>query len=199
MRKLTLLLLLATLLAAPSVLAQDWRVDGGHSKITFTAEARFFSAEGMFRKFEVKADVDEKALENSKVSITVDTNSIDTNNERRDTHLRSKDFFDVATFSTATIETRSIRKISASDYEADATMTLHGVTKQIRLPVKVLLNENGRIRLRGAIELNRKEYGISYDSRMNPVEDIVGVRYELSLVKPRPGGPQGPPPPAAKQ
>ncbi len=186
--------LILSLLLVGTTCAEEWRLDAGHSKIAFTAEARFFSAEGQFRKFDVKADVDEKALENSKVTVTVDTASIDTNNERRDNHLRSKDFFEVATHPTSIIEIKAIRKLAENNYEADGQVTIHGVTKPFKLPVKVVLFENGRLRFRGNVDLNRKEFGISYNSRLNPVEDVVAVRYEVSLIKPKPPGPPGPPP-----
>ena len=177
--------MLAGLLAVPAA-AEEWAVDAGHSKIVFTAEARFFGADGQFRKFAIKADVDDKALENSKVSVTVDVASIDTNNEKRDGHLRSKDFFDVTNHPTATINIKSIRKLAATTYEADGEITIRGVTKPVKLPVRVVLFEEGRLRFRGDIELNRQDFGVSYNSRMNPIQDVVGVRYEVNLRKPRP-------------
>lgn len=176
---------LAFLLTTPAA-AEEWVLDAAHSKIVFTAEARFFSADGQFRKFNVKADVDDKALENSKVMVTVDVASIDTNNERRDKHLRSKDFFDVANHSTATINIKGIRKLSDTSFEADGEITIRGVTKPIQLPVRILLFENGILRFRGSVEMNRKDFGVSYNSRLNPIHDIVGVRYEVNLRKPKP-------------
>ncbi len=179
------LLIVVAFLAEPAA-GEEWGLDAAHSKIVFSAEARFFSADGRFRKFSVKADVDDKALENSKVNVTVEVASIDTNNERRDNHLRSKDFFDAANYPNANIEIKSIRKLASNSYEADGGITIRGVTKPIRLPVKVVLFEDGRLRLRGEVELKRQEFGVSYQSRLNPIQDVVGVRYEVSLLKPKP-------------
>lgn len=180
--KRILVLLFAIAITAP---AAEWRLDAGHSKIAFTAESRFFGGDGLFRKFDVKADVDEKALEKSSVAITVDVTSIDTNNERRDKHLKSADFFDVEKHPTANIQIKDIRKISERDYEANADITIRGVTKPVKLPVKVVLFEEGRLRLRGTVELNRKDFGVSYSSRMNPIQDMVEIRYEIGLLKPK--------------
>jgi len=184
-RILVLVALLALLLAAPAA-AEEWMLDAAHSKIVFNAEARFFSADGQFRRFKVQADVDEKALENCKVMVTVDVDSIDTNNEKRDKHLRSPDFFDVANNPTATINIKGIRKVSDTNYEADGEITIRGVTKPIRLPVRVVLFEGSALRFRGNVELNRRDFGINYNSRLNPIEDVVGVRYEVNLRKPKP-------------
>jgi polyisoprenoid-binding protein YceI len=172
------------LLALPAPGA-EWAMDAAHSKLTFTAESRFFSADGQFRKFLVKADVDEQKLENSKIAVSVDVASLDTNNETRDNHLRSKDFFDAATYPAATINIKAIRKAAENSYAAESEITLRGVTKNVVLPVRVLLFENGLLRFRGETELNRKDFGISYDSRMNPISDAVLIRYEVNLRKPK--------------
>lgn len=186
MRKLFLYIAVSLFTLVSPVWAEQWALDANHSKIVFTAEARFFSSDGLFRKFDVKADIDEAALEKSKVEVTVDVASIDTNNDRRDKHLRSKDFFDAETHPTATINIKGIRKISATQFEADGEVTIRGVTKSVALPVRIVLFESGILRFRGNVDLNRKDFGVSYNSRMNPVEDIVGVRYEVNLRKPKP-------------
>lgn len=184
-RIVVLIALLALVLAAPAA-AEEWILDAAHSKIVFSAEARFFSADGQFRRFSVKADVDDKALENSKVMVTVDVDSIDTNNEKRDKHLRSADFFDVTNHPTAAINIKGIRKLSDTSYEADGEITIRGVTKPLRLPVRIVLFEGGVLRFRGNVELNRRDFGVSYQSRLNPIEDIIGIRYEVNLRKPKP-------------
>lgn len=187
--KKTLFAVLCVTLLSVGAWAETWNLDAGHSKLRFTAEARFLSADGMFRKFEVKADVNDQALEKSQIEVTIDTTSIDTNSERRDTHLKSPDFFDVAKFPTATVKINGIRKISDQEFEADADVTIHGVTKQMKLPARVLLFEGGRLRFRGTIPLNRMDFGIKYNSTMNKIDDIVSVTYELNLAKPRPPAP----------
>ncbi len=172
--------------------AEQWVLDAGHSKLRFTAEARLISADGVFRKFDVKADINEQALEQSQIEVTVDMTTIDTNSERRDNHLKSPDFFDVAKFPTAAIKITGIRKVSDTNYEADADVTIRDVTKQMKLPARILLNEAGILRFRGSVDLNRMEFGVKYNGAMNKIEDVVSVTYELNLRKPRPQG-QGAP------
>jgi len=190
--KRVLLGILCVTLSAVGLSAEIWNLDAGHSKLRFTAEARMISADGVFRKFDVKADINDQALEKSQIEVTVDMTTIDTNSDRRDNHLKSPDFFDVAKFPTSTIKITGIRKVSDTNYEADAQVTIRDVTKQVKLPARVLLNEGGILRFRGTVELNRMEYGVKYNSGMNKIEEAVSVTYELNLRKPRPQG-QGAP------
>lgn len=76
------LLFWAGLMVLP-VPGAEWVMDAAYSKLTFTPESRFFSADGQFRKFLVKADVDAQKLENSKIAASVDVASLDTNNDSR--------------------------------------------------------------------------------------------------------------------
>ena len=139
MSKLVLVVFCALALTTPAF-AEEWKLDPAHSKLKFAIDARMISAEGVFRTYTVKDDINEQALEQSKFEITVDVGSIDTNAAQRDTHLKSKDFFDVATFPTAQIVVNSLRKVGEGNYEGDAMITIHGVTKQIKLPARILLN-----------------------------------------------------------
>src|SRR5258707_10615571 len=97
MKKFVLTILCMLALAMPAA-ADDWQLDANHSKLKFAIDARMIGAEGIFRKWAVKADINEQALEQSKIEMTIDMSSIDTNSDRRDTHLKSPDFFDVAKY-----------------------------------------------------------------------------------------------------
>jgi polyisoprenoid-binding protein YceI len=147
------------------------------------------SAEGIFRTFSIKDDINPDALEKSTFEMTVDVSSIDTNSAQRDGHLKSDAFFDVAKYPTALIVVKSFAKTGDGSYVGDGEITLHGVTKPIKLPAKILLNEGGRIRFRGTVEINRQDFGIKFNSAMNPIQDVATVTYELNLQKPRSGAP----------
>ncbi len=191
-----LLTILCTAAVALPVAAEEWRLDTNHSKLKFPIEARVTGAEGLFHTYTVKDDIDEKNLEKSKFEVTVDMTSLDTNSEPRDKHLKTPDFFDVAQFPTAKIAVNSIKKLSDTTFEGEGTITLHGVTKSAKFPVRILLNEGGILRFRGQVEINRKEYGVSYDKGPNKIEDVATVTYEFNLRKPGQG--KGGPPPAPK-
>ena len=189
MKKTLFAMILAVVVLALPAAAEQWNLDPGHSKLKFAIDAKMISAEGIFRTFTIKDDINEQALEKSSFEMTVDVGSIDTNSGQRDGHLKSDAFFDVAKFPTATIVVKSFRKTGTDSYEGDGEITLHGVTKPIKLPAKILLNEGGRIRFRGTVEINRQDFGIKFNSAMNPIQDVATVTYELNLQKPKSGAP----------
>ena len=189
MKKTMLAVILALGVLALPAAAEQWNLDPGHSKLKFAIDAKMISAEGIFRTFTIKDDINADALEKSTFEMTVDVSSIDTNSAQRDAHLKSDAFFDVAKYPTALIVLKSLRKTGEGSYEGDGEITLHGVTKPIKLPAKILLNEGGRLRFRGSVEINRQDFGIKFNSAMNHIEDIATVTYELNLQKPRSGAP----------
>jgi polyisoprenoid-binding protein YceI len=189
MKKTLIAMILAAAVLALPAAAEEWKLDPNHSRVKFAIEAKLFGAEGIFHTVTVKDDINEKALEQSKFEMTIDINSLDTANARRDEDIKKEAFFDVAKYPTATIAVKSIRKIGENNYEGDAELTLHGVTKPVKLPAQILLHDGGRLRFRGSLQINRQDYGISGNSGMNHIEDIATISYELNLQKPRSGGP----------
>src|ERR1035438_10704466 len=117
MKKTMLAAILAAAVLALPAAAEEWKLDPAHSKLKFAIDAKMISAEGVFRTFTVKDDINEQALEQSTIEMTVDVSSLDTNSTQRDNHLKSDAFFDVAKFPTATILVKSIRKVGEGNYE----------------------------------------------------------------------------------
>jgi polyisoprenoid-binding protein YceI len=182
MKKILLLTLL--ILATMTVVAQPRPhiVDHAHSQINFVAEARFISAHGYFDKWEAEVQLDPAKIENSSFKITIEAASINTRVARRDDHLRSKDFFDVATYPQITLVSKKITKTGDQTYAVAGDLTLRGVTKQLDVEVTKVFYENNRGRFRASFRINRKAFGISYDSKMNPIEDIVQVQVDINVL-----------------
>ena len=190
MKKIVLTLLtLAS--AATMALAQPkpHTVDRAHSQINFVAEARFISANGFFDKWEADVQLDPAKIENSSFKITIDAASINTRNERRDTHLKSPDFFEVAKFPQITLVSKKVTKVGEGKLSVTADLTIKGVTKQVEIPVTQVFYENNRGRYRSTFEINRREYGINYNSKLNPIEDIVRVQVDINVQIPQPPKP----------
>jgi polyisoprenoid-binding protein YceI len=158
-------------------------VDKAHSQINFVAEARFISAHGFFDKWEAEVQLDPAKIEDSSFKITIDAASINTRIQQRDNHLRSKDFFDVATYPQITLVSKKITKVNDRQYKVVSDLTLRGVTKQIEVEINQVFYENNRGRYRSTFEINRKEFGISFNSRMNPIEDIVKVQVDINVLE----------------
>ena len=157
-------------------------LDRSHSQINFEAEARLISAEGWFDKWEADVQLDPEQLERGSVRFTIDAASINTRVERRDNHLRSAEFFDVAKYPTITFASKAIRRTGDKTGVITGDLTMHGVTKTIDVPVSMVFYENGRGRFKGSFTLNRQDYGVSGQSRMNKIEDEVEVKFQMAIV-----------------
>ena len=182
MNKFLLPILLS--LSAISVAAQTRPhvVDHNHSQINFVAEARFISAHGHFDKWDAEVQLDPAKIENSSFKITIDAASINTRVAMRDNHLRSKDFFDVATYPQITLISKKITKTGDGKYAVVGDLTLRGVTKQIEVEVTEVFYENNRGRFRATFPINRKDFGMTYNSNMNRIEDIVQAQVDINVL-----------------
>ena len=190
MKKIVLtLLVVASATAITFAQAKPHTVDRAHSQINFVAEARFLSANGFFDKWEAEVQLDPAKIENSSFKITIDATSINTRNERRDTHLKSPDFFEVAKFPQITLVSKKVTKVGEGKLSVTADLTIKGVTKQVEIPVTQVFYENNRGRYRSTFEVNRREYGINYNSKLNPIEDIVRVQVDINVQIPQPPKP----------
>jgi polyisoprenoid-binding protein YceI len=136
---LSLLFLVAFCGSVASVRAEEvYKLDPVHSSITFKVRHFFSYVTGSFKKFEGTITVDPDHPEKSSVMATIDATSIDTQNEKRDEHLRNADFFDVTKFPTITFKSKSVKQTGADAGDIVGDLTMHGVTKEITLHAKFL-------------------------------------------------------------
>ena len=113
-----------------------WNIDASHSTAEFTVRHMMITnVRGRFGKLEGSVEYDPQRPELSKFDATIDASSIDTRDEKRDTHLRSGDFFDVEKYPTITFKSTSIKK-TGDGFEATGDLTMHGVTKQVTLEIE---------------------------------------------------------------
>lgn len=178
-------LFLAPLAALALADARPVDIDKARSEITFTAKSRFVDAHGSFAKWDAEVALDPAAFERSTVRFTIDAASITTQSDRRDTHLKTADFFDVAKYPTITFVSKSIATSSPAAGTITGDLTMHGVTRSVQVPVTAVVYENGRGHFRGAFAVARRDYGLSYDSRMNPIADTVQVQFDMNVVERR--------------
>lgn len=164
-------------------LAVEYELIQEKSWIKFQPKARFGDGYGQFRIFQVKADIDEQNLEKSSLEAFIDAASIDTGIQKRDRHLRSKDFFFTEQYPVATLKITRVEPLLAGAYAAWGELTLRGVTQTVDLPVAVSRAGDGALTLEGETVIRRKAFGIVYDSLLNPIKDEVRVLYRLVLKK----------------
>ncbi len=125
-------------LAAPLALAQNttWTADPMHSEVDFNIKhLSITNVHGRLGKVAATIVLNQADISKSTVTATIDTSTVDTGVEARDTHIKSPDFFDVAKFPTATFTSTSVAK-SGSGLTVTGNLTLHGVTQQVVLDVE---------------------------------------------------------------
>jgi polyisoprenoid-binding protein YceI len=132
MKKITII---ASLLAlSATTFAQTWSVDKAHSRLGYSVSHMSISEqEGLFSSFDAKITSSKDDFSDATFEVTIDVNSINTNNEMRDKHLKSADFFDAEKYPNITFKSTSIKKVSGKTYKLAGNLTLHGVTKPVTL------------------------------------------------------------------
>lgn len=131
-----LILAPVALLLALTAHAQTWTVDKAHSKVGFTVTHLLLSeVDGNFKTFDAKITAAKPDLSDAVMEMTADVNSINTENERRDGHLKNPDWFDAAKYPTLTFKSTSFKKVDGKKYKATGDLTMHGVTKPVTLDV----------------------------------------------------------------
>ncbi len=181
MKKILLPILFFLTTIAVAAQTRPHVVDQAHSQINFVAEARFISAHGHFDKWDAEVQLDPAKIEISSFKLTIDAASINTRVAMRDNHLRGKDFFDVATYPQITLVSKKITKTGDKKYAVTGDLTLRGVTKQVEVEINQVFYENNRGRFRAAFPISRKDFGITYNSNMNPIEDVVQVQVDINV------------------
>jgi len=191
--------LLALALLLPAMAAADpavYRVDGDHSGINFKVRHFVSSVSGRFRDFDGVIRYDKQNPGASSVEFSVKAASIDTASNDRDEYLRSKNFFEVAKYPTLSfISTRVVPK-DADTLEVTGNLTMHGVTREITFPVKLLgtvaIPGGEKAGFEASFTVNRKEFGINWNNILDsgPVlgdEVRVSIEVEANRVGERVG------------
>jgi polyisoprenoid-binding protein YceI len=166
---ITALFTLGASLTAPATAAaaETYVIDPVHSAIIFKINHLGVSnAYGMFEDFEGEVTFDEENPANSKINLTVNTASVDTNNEKRDEHLRSTDFFSSQEFPTATFESTEVSSAGDGIYEVTGDLTLLGVTKPVTLDFQEIGKGEGmqgetRRGGEGTVSFKRSDFGMT--------------------------------------
>jgi polyisoprenoid-binding protein YceI len=134
MKRITLIA--AAVMISLATFAQTWSLDKSHAKLGFTITHLMISdVEGSFKTFDVTLTASKEDFSDAVISLTADVNSINTDNEKRDSHLKSPDFFDAAKFPALTFKGKSFTQVSGKNYKLTGDLTIHGVTKTVTLDV----------------------------------------------------------------
>jgi polyisoprenoid-binding protein YceI len=179
------LVALATLVALPAA-ASTWEIDPNHTESSFVVKHLMVAnVRGQFGKTTGTIQQDDKDITKSKAEITIDASTINTRVEKRDAHLKSPDFFDVAKFPTITFKSTKITKGEGNALKAEGDLTIHGVTKPVVLNVEYTpetLAGGKTVRgLTATTKINRKDFGLNWNRTIEAGGVMVGEEVSITV------------------
>ena len=171
---------------ATATTTKTFVIDKAHSEAVFQVRHLITKVRGRFVDFEGTIEFDKDRPDVSSVKVTIDAASIDTSEPDRDKHLRSDDFFGVETHPTLTFKSTRVVKKSATSFDVVGSLSIHGITKEIALPVTYLgvaKDPWGKERagFEAELTINRKDFGLAWNAVLETGGFLVGDDVKISL------------------
>lgn len=170
-----------------------WNLDPTHSEIGFKIKHLMITnVSGSFAKFTAEADTNGDDFTTAAISVSANIDSISTNNEQRDGHLKSPDFFDAATYPTMHFISSKMEKKSEEEYILHGVLTIRDVTKPVTLSVDfggIATDPYGNVKAGFSLngKINRKDFGLTWNAPTETggllVSEEVKIHAEIQLVK----------------
>lgn len=164
-----------------------WALDPTHSEINFKVKHMMISSvSGQFKQFDSSVETTGDDFTTAKINFTADVNSISTNNEQRDGHLKTGDFFDAENHPKLTFTSDKLEKVSGDDYKLHGTLTLRGVSKPVALDVDfggIAVDGYGNTRAGFSLtgKINRKDFGVNFSMVTEAGGIVVGEDVKLDI------------------
>jgi polyisoprenoid-binding protein YceI len=189
------LIILSILLSATTGFGatRTFKIDPAHSTIGFSVKHMMVTnVKGTFNEFEGKIILDEKKPQNSKVETVIEAKSIDTNNDKRDDHLRSADFFNTDKNEKITFTSKKITPAGGKKYKIVGDLTLNGVTKEITLDSTYSGTTKGmqgetRAGFSATGKIKRSEFGVKWNKAIEAggvaVSDEVTLNFDIEAIE----------------
>ena len=170
---------------------ETYQFDQARCTIVFRVHQFLGTTNGKFTQFSGNIDIDRQHPEHSSVSARIQVSSIDTGIKKRDDHLRSPEFFNVAKYREITFKSRSVKQTGPQSGDIVGDLTLHGVTKPVTLRVKLVTPVSDEARTRWEVTtepLKRRDFGLMFGSATETVSGIsqdVAIKIDIEAVKSR--------------
>jgi len=188
----------AVLAASPALAADSYSFDKAHTTVLFQVRHILTNVTGKFKDFDGTIQIDKANPAASAVDFTIQAASIDTNEPKRDEHLRSADFFDVANHPKLTFKSTSIKPAGKDSYQVTGELTMRGVTRPVTLDVAFLGEGkdpwgNDKMGFDVTGKLNRKDFDMNWNKALDnggvllADEVKVQIAVEANKVKPAAG------------
>ncbi len=181
-------LILLTAIIGMGLAAQaqsKWSFDKAHSKISFNVEHLVISeVSGQFAAFDGEVNSSSDDFSGSNISFTIDVASVDTDNERRDGHLKSDDFFNAEKFPKITFKGKSLKQVEGKKYQLTGDLTIRDVTKEVVLDVKyggTITDPYGNVKAGFKItgNINRFDFNLKWNAALESGGLVVGENVEI--------------------
>lgn len=178
-----------TVMAAAPATTTSWTLDRSHSGVKFNVDHLVISeVEGTFKVFNGSLTSPTPDFNNAKVSFTVDVNSINTDDEKRDGHLKSDDFFNAEKYPQMKFTSTSFKKVKGNAYVMEGDLTIRDVTKRVKFAViygGTIKDPWGNIKagFKASGKINRKDYGLKWGALTETGGAVVGdeVRMQINV------------------
>lgn len=182
-------LFLLAIAAAPFVaMAQTkWNLDKGHSNVKFSVQHLVISeVEGNFKMFNGTIDAANPDFTNAKIDFTVDVTSINTDDEKRDGHLKSDDFFNAEKYPAMKFNSTSFKKVKGNMYTLEGDLTIRDVTKKVKFAVVYggTVKDpwgNTKAGFKASGKINRKEFGLKWNAATEAGGAVVGDEVQMII------------------
>lgn len=163
-----------------------WKIDATHSNVSFEITHFFTPVEGQFQDYSSEIYFDPNNLEESSISVDIMVSSVDTDNEKRDGHLQSPDFFNAKKYPKISFKSSKITKEGDNKFAAHGTLTIKDTTKDFKLPFTLLgvkehpMKENTKLAgIKSDFTINRTDYGVGVGDWAATA--VVGDEVDVSL------------------
>lgn len=167
--------------------AQTWVIDASHSTVKFTTTYMVFSeVEGNFKKFEGTVTSSKPDFSDMQATMTVDVNSVNTDNEQRDGHLKSDDFFNAEKFPSMSFKSSGVKSLGKGKMILSGELTIRDVTKKVEIPVVYSGTTkdpwgNTRAGFKATGKLNRQDYKLTWKKSNEAGEAVVADEVEFTI------------------
>jgi polyisoprenoid-binding protein YceI len=163
-----------------------WTVDKNHSNVKFTVTHMTVSeVEGTFKIFEGNVEVTKADFSDAKINFQVDINSVNTDNERRDNHLKSDDFFNGAQFPTMKFVSTAMRPLGNNKYQLSGNLTIRDITKPVTFDVTyggtVNAGKGKKSGFKAKTTINRFDYNLKWDRATEAGGLVVGKDVDIQI------------------
>jgi len=189
---------LAAVLSLPALSASSsWRIDPQHTSAQFAVKHLMISTvRGEFHNVTGTIAWDDQDITKSVVDVTIDATTVDTREPKRNDHLKSPDFFDVAKYPTMTFKSKRVEQVAPGKLKIMGDLTIHGVTKEVVLdvagPTAAIKDPwgNARVAASAMTKINRQDFGVKWNANIDGggvvVGDDVDITIDLEMVKQAP-------------